>query len=102
VRSPDWSGLRFVPWIQAGIGGRQEGIVVEGDGARYTPERASTAVVRGAIGVRVVMGERVSVGGSLDGWLPFWREDVRVGSDTVTLNDPGWAVGGHLAAHISW
>lgn len=102
VRSPDWSGLRVVPWIQAGLGARQEGIVVEGDGARFTADQASTAVARGALGVRLVMGDRLSLGGSVNGWLPFWREDAQVGEDTVTLNDPGWAAGLHLAAHISW
>jgi hypothetical protein len=102
VRSPAWSGLRFVPWLQAGVGARQEGIVAEGDKARFTTDRASTAVVRGAFGVRLVMGERLSLGGSLDGWLPFWSEEVQAGADTVTLNDPGWAVGLHIAAHISW
>lgn len=102
VRSPDWSGLRFVPWVQAGVGARQEGIVVEGDGAHVATDRASAAVARGALGVRLVMGERLSLGGSVNGWLPFWREEVHSGTDTVTLNDPGWAVGVHVAAHIAW
>jgi hypothetical protein len=100
--SPDWSGLRFVPWVQAGAGLRQEGVVVEGDGARFTEGRATTGVVRGALGVRAVWAEAISLGASLDGWLPFWCEDLRASGEAVTLNDPGWAVGLHLAAHIAW
>ena len=55
-----------------------------------------------AVDLRVVWAEAISLGASLDGWLPFWREDLRAYGETVTLNDPGWAVGLHLAAHIAW
>jgi len=101
-RTPDWSGVRFVPWVQAGAGARQEGVVVEGSGARFTQGKATTLVVRGAVGVRLVIAEVVSLGGSLDGWLPAWSEDLHAFGETVRLNDPGWAVGLHLAAHIAW
>jgi hypothetical protein len=101
-RSPDWSGLRFVPWSQAGAGVRQEGLVVEGPGAHVTKGRATTLVARGAVGLRLEWRDTLSLGASLDGWLPAWSEDMRVGGDSVTLNDPGWAIGLHLAAHIAW
>lgn len=101
-RSPDWSGLRFVPWVQAGAGVRQEGVVVEGAGARFAQDQTTALVARGALGLRLVMGERFSLGGSLDGWLPAWDKSMHGGSESVTLNAPGWALGLHLAAHISW
>lgn len=101
-RSPDWSGLRFVPWSQVGAGVRQEGLVVEGPGARFAQGSATTLVARGAAGLRLEWRDTLSLGASLDGWLPAWSEDLQVGDDNVTLNDPGWAVGLHLAAHIAW
>jgi len=101
-RSPDWSGMRFVPWVQAAAGVRQEGEMISGSGARTLAGSVTTLVARGAFGVRLVMGERFSLGGSIDGWLPAWSEELRSYGDPITLNDPGWTFGLHLAAHISW
>jgi hypothetical protein len=101
-RSPDWSGVRFVPWVQAAAGLRQEGVVAETRPGLFLDGRATTPVARGAAGVRVEWRDLLSLGGSLDGWLPAWREELRAGGQSITLNDPGWAVGVHLAAHVAW
>lgn len=101
-RSPDWGGLRFVPWAQVGAGVRHEGVLVEGPGAYRAEATATALAARGAAGVRLEWRDLISLGGSVDGWLPAWTDEVRVGGVAETLNDPGWAVGVHLAAHVAW
>lgn len=103
VRSPSWSGVRFVAALQGLLGARSEGIIVEGDGARTRRDQATTGVLAGAGVVRIEFGETFDLGASLDGWLPWWREPVHdaAGGGTV-LGDPGWATGLHLAAHVAW
>lgn len=102
VRSPDWSGLRFVPWFQVAAGVRTEGVVVQGSGARSGVGDVTAPMVGGSAGVRLVWSEVVSLGGSIDGWLPWWSQDLLLEGERIELNDPGWTVGVHLAAHIAW
>lgn len=100
--TPDWSGWRFAPFAQAAAGVRQEGVMPDGNGARSARGRAVAPVLRGAFGARALWAEAVGAGFSLDGWLPAWDERLRVGDGTIVLNDPGWAWGLHLVAHIAW
>jgi hypothetical protein len=101
-RSPEWSGFRFVPFAQGAVGVRTEGVMIQGQGPRTLAGQATVPVLRGAAGVRVVWTDTLSMGASLDGWLPGWREELRGGGEHVTLNDAGWALGLHLAAHVAW
>jgi len=97
--SPRCGPFTFIPYAQAGLGARLEGVVSEGNGTRA---QAVTVVVRGAAGVRVFCGDVFSFGFSVDGWLPARSEEVQLGASTVTLNDSGWAIGFHTAAEIAW
>ncbi len=97
--APILATVDLVPYLQVGAGGRREGVVSEGVGVRA---ESVAPVVSGALGCRVVFFQTVSLGLSIDGWLPVYSEDVTLGGSTVTLNDPGWNIGGHLAAHIAW
>lgn len=101
-RTPQWYGMRFVPWAQAAAGVRQEGVMIAAGETRYPEGRATTGVLRGAAGVRLEWRDLLSVGASLDGWLPAWDERLEGAGESVLLNDPGWAYGLHLAAHIAW
>lgn len=102
-RSPARGGVRVVPWAQAGVGVRHEGAVVAtGPGAHAAQAQASAPAARAAAGVRLEWRELLSLGASVDGWLPAWRESACLDGTRLTLNDPGWAVGLHVAAHVAW
>ncbi len=101
-RSPNWSGVRFMPWVQGGAGLRHEGMVIDGASGRWREGSSTAPVLRAAVGVRAAWHDLVSLGASCDGWLPAWQTDHPVGGAQITLNDPGWALGLHLAAHIAW
>ena len=52
---------------------------------------------------RIEFGEILSLGISLDGWRPWWRESLydQAGGEVV-LNASRWTTGLHLAAHVAW
>lgn len=101
-RSPSWSGWRFVPWAQAGIGARREAALLQGSGARTSVGETLAPALRGAAGVRVAWREVLSFGLGADGWLPAWSSSVDLPGRRVRLNEPDWALGAHVALHVAW
>lgn len=103
LRSPAWSGVRLTAAIDVSAGVRTEGVLAQGAGARTLAAHATTGVFRQSGVVRLEFGETLSLGVSLDGWLPWWHESVTNQSAGATvLNAPDWTTGIHLAAHVAW
>lgn len=102
LRSPRWGAWRGTGFAQARAGARHEGLrLTAARGSRVLARHTAPALSAG-VGARVEWRDLASLGASWEGWLPAWDERVQKPQLSVRLNDPGWALGLHLAVHLAW